>query len=68
MASMRSRAASSAMRALTPAFGRTGVTMTISSRTASKTTMTVGRMKMASGVPMRSGLARGRRSISRTMS
>ena len=40
-----------------PAAGRTGVTIAISSRAASNTTMTVGRMSSASGTPIGSGLA-----------
>jgi hypothetical protein len=51
-----------------PGGGRTGVTSEISSRTASNTTMTVGRMRIASGTPSASGFGGGRRSISRTMS
>ena len=48
--------------------GRAGVTTMISSRTVSNTTITVGRSKIASGTPSASGLAGGRRSISRTVS
>ena len=50
------------------AFGKTGVTMTISSFTASKTSRMVGRIISASGTPIGSALAAGRRSIWRTMS
>ena len=67
-ASSRPAAASAAMAAVTPGFGRTGVTTIISSRTLSKTTIAVGRISMASGTPIGSGLAGARRSMWRTMS
>ena len=50
---------SCAARAETPATGRIGVTTTISSRTLSNTTITVGRIRIASGTPIGSGLAGG---------
>jgi hypothetical protein len=40
----------------------------ISSRTASNTTITVGRIMTASGTPRASGFGAGSRSMSRTMS
>ena len=48
--------------------GRIGVTTTISSCTLSKTTITVGRIRIASGTPIWSGFVGGSRSIWRTMS
>ena len=51
-----------------PERGRIGVTTTISSRTLSNTTITVGRIRIASGTPIGSGLAGGSRSMWRTMS
>ena len=64
----RSVARASAAFAGTPRSGRTGVTMVIWSFTESNTTTMVGRIRSASGVPKRSGLTFGRRSICRTMS
>ena len=46
----------------------TGMTIEISSRTASNTAMAVGRIMIASGVPIGSGFAGASFSISRTMS
>ena len=52
----------------TPASGRTGVTTVIVSFTASNTITMVGRISIASGMPIGSGLGAGNSSISRTMS
>ncbi len=57
-----------AARAETPWAGRIGVTTTISSRTLSNTTITVWRIRIASGTPIGSGFAGGSRSMWRTMS
>ena len=67
-ASSRACAVSWAARAETPGDGRIGVTTAISSRAASNTTMTVGRISSMSGTPIGSGLAGASRSIRRTMS
>jgi hypothetical protein len=67
-ASSRASAASCAALAETPGAGRIGVTTAISSRAASNTTITVGRMSSMSGTPIGSGLAGGSFSIRRTMS
>ena len=64
----RARRARSAAFAETPGSGRTGVTTVIASFTASNTTMSVGRISTASGMPIGSGWEAGRSSISRTMS
>ena len=56
-ASSRAWALSQAARAETPGSGRTGVTMKISSRTVSKTIISVGRIITASGTPIGSDFA-----------
>ena len=54
--------------AVTSGVGRTGVTTVISSFTLSKITISVGRIRMASGTPSASGVISGSCSISRTVS
>ena len=68
IAERRSVARASAVFAVAPFSGRTGVTTVIMSRTASNTTTIVGRMRIASGMPIGSGLGCGNSSICRTMS
>ena len=69
MADKRSAARASATSAATPARGRTGVTTVMASFTASKAITKVGRMRMASGMPIGSGGgAASESSINRTMS
>jgi hypothetical protein len=67
-AESRSVARESATRADTCGSGRTGATTVIVSCTASNTMITVGRRRIASGMPIGSGLLDGNSSISRTMS
>jgi hypothetical protein len=64
----RSTARLNARSAGSPAAGRTGVTRVMVSSTESKMITTVGRTRMASGIPIGSGLGAGSSSISRTMS
>jgi hypothetical protein len=66
--SSRANALSYAALGETPVRGLMGVMSEISSRTPSNTTITVGRIMMASGTPSASGFGSGSRSMSRTMS
>ena len=54
--------------AATPGPGRTGDTTVMTSRMESKTTITRGRTRIASGTPSGSGFGSGSRSMVRTMS
>jgi hypothetical protein len=68
IAESRSLARASAALAEMPGSGRTGVTTVMVSLIASNTTISVGRIRIASGTPIGSALGAASSSISRTMS